>query len=95
VHEFYKRQLEEELESLSQKIEVIEKEKDSLRIENVNLKKLIEITKSKCDSETSALQLENQKLRKMVENFKVGNNISIHNEPSIFSHQEYANKEFP
>ena len=87
--------MEEEVESLNNKTEIMEKENFDLKTENKNLKKMIAITKNNFETdENSALKLENQKLRKMVENLKTFPRSNHPQEPSIFSHQESLNPEF-
>lgn len=92
--EFYKKQLEEEIETLSQRIEMLEKENLDLKTENKNLKKAL--TMARTDpadpQELATLRLENTKLRRMIESIKTGQP-GMSKDTSMFSNQESFGQE--
>lgn len=86
--------MEEEVESLNCKLELLEKENFDLKTETKNLKRIIALSKTSSTSvdEISQLKAENQKLKKMIDQSKT-NGIPNSKEPSIFSNQDLFTQE--
>ena len=86
--------MEEEVSSLTNKIEILEKENYDLKTENKNLKKLVSMNQKQTEGvEFTTLKNENQKLRRMIEHLKVQSSREI-KYPSSNMNQEKLNEKF-
>lgn len=86
--------MEEEIESLNQRVEMLEKENLDLKTDNKNLKKALTMARTEPadPQELATLRLENTKLRKMIESIKTGQP-GTSKDTSMFSQQESFGQE--